>query len=81
MDADPRLLTTPTEPRRASPANVVQEPNIIQFPPHRRRRAGGRLNQWVDALLAFFSADPFEPKGHSAEILRFRRDPFRQAPP
>jgi hypothetical protein len=32
-------------------------------------------------LLTFFSADPFEPKEHSAEILRFRRDPFRQAPP
>jgi len=81
MDADPRLFTTPIEPRRASPANVVQELNIIQFPPHRHRRAGGRLNQWVDALLAFFSVDPFEPKGHSAEILRFRRDRFRQAPP
>ena len=81
MDADPRLLTTPTEPRRASPANVVQDLNIIQFPPHRRRRAGGRLNQWVDALLTFFSADPFKPKEHSAEILRFRRDRFRQAPP
>ena len=81
MDADPRLLTTPTEPRRASPANVVQEPNIIQFPSQQRRRGGGRLNQWVDALLAFFSADPFEPKGRSAEIVRFRRDPFRQTPP
>jgi hypothetical protein len=31
-------------------------------------------------LLTFFSADPFEPKARSAEILRFRRDPFRQAP-
>jgi hypothetical protein len=81
MDADPRLLTTRTEPRRASPANVVQEPNIIQFPPRQRRRSGARLNQWVDALLAFFSADPFEPKERSAEIVRFRRDPFRQTPP
>jgi len=80
MDADPRLLTTLTEPRKASPGNAVQEPNIIQFPPHRRRRAGGRLNQWVDALFAFFSADPFDSKG-SAEIVRFRRDQYRQPPP
>jgi hypothetical protein len=81
MDADPHLLTTLTEPRKASPANAVQEPNIIQFPPHRRRRGSGRLNQWVDALLAFFSADPYEPKGRSAEIVRFRRGQFRQPPP
>jgi hypothetical protein len=81
MDADPRLLTTLTEPRKASSANAVQGPNIIQFPPRRRRRAGGRLNQWVDAMLAFFSADPLEPKGRSGEIVRFRRDPFRQPPP
>jgi hypothetical protein len=81
MDADPRLLTTLTEPRKAGSASAIQGPNIIQFPPHRRRRGGGRLNQWIDALLAFFSADPFEPKGHSAEIVRFRRDRFRQPPP
>ena len=81
MDADPRLLTTLTEPRKPGAANAVKGPNIIQFPPHRRRRAGGRLNQWVDALLAFFSADPFEPKGRSAEIVRFRRDQFRRPPP
>jgi len=81
MDADPHLLTTLPEPRKASPATVVQEPNIIQFPSHRRRRIAGRLNQWIEALRAFFSADRFEPKGRSAEIVRFRPDSLRQPPP
>jgi hypothetical protein len=80
MDAQPHFLTTPTKPRKASPGNVAQEQNIIQFPSCRRWRAGGRLSQWAAALLARFSADPFESEGRSAEIVRFRRDHFRRAP-
>ena len=89
MDADPHLLTTHTRPRQASAGPVAQGPNVIEFPSRRRRRAVGRLTRWADALLALFSANAFDPKaragkalgGRSGEIVRFRRDPFRRAPP
>ena len=86
MDADPHLLPTPTRPRQASPKPVAQERNVIEFPSRRRRRAVGRLARWVDALLVLFSANAFDPKARekalprrSADIVRFRRDPFRQS--
>jgi hypothetical protein len=36
MDADPCFLTTLAEPPSASPADFVQEPNVIPFPRCRR---------------------------------------------
>lgn len=84
MDADP-CLSMQGKPREASPRSVAQDRNVIAFP--LRRRA--RFWQWAEPLLALFSADHLEPRGRvrkplagrSAEIVRFRGDHVRRAPP
>jgi hypothetical protein len=71
MDADRRLLTALAGVRRASPGNVVREPNIIRFSVHQRgaqthsastktgRAAAGAVAWMLNAVLLTIMASGF----------------------
>jgi len=71
MDADRRLLTSLAGVRKASPGNVVLEPNIIQFSVHQRgakthwgsietgRAAAGVVAWMLNAVLLTIMASGF----------------------